>query len=125
MGHVKDRWITKDKTPSDRYGKGLRWQIWYQVGGREKCGGSFRTKDVAERKLVQIEAGLLRGEWVDPTDQTTVVEYARRYFATRPHNARTARQMRSMTDQRFWRRPHSLGWSRSPGACSARRCWIA
>jgi hypothetical protein len=35
--------------------------------------------------------GLLgRPQWVDPTDRTTVAEYARRWAASRPHRPTTA-----------------------------------
>ena len=47
MGHIKDRWYTGSgdrKKPSARHGKGLRWQVWYQVDGREKCDGSSKSR---------------------------------------------------------------------------------
>lgn len=99
MGHIKDRWHTgkgDEKKPTTRYGKGLRWQVWYRVDGRDKCGGSFAKKSDAEKKLVELESSVLRGAWVDPTDQTRVVDYARRYFATRPHRERTAQRMAAL-----------------------------
>lgn len=99
MGHVKDRWYSgkgDTKKPTSRHGSGLRWQIWYRVDGREKCGGSFRTKALAERKLVELEASVHRGAWVDPTDRTTVSEYAARWAASRPHGPRTATRVDSL-----------------------------
>lgn len=96
MGHIKDRWYIgrgDKRRPSARHGSGLRWQIWYQVDGREKCGGSFKVKAVAERKLVELESSVIRGQWIDPTDQTTVVEYARRWAAARPYRTTTARRV--------------------------------
>jgi hypothetical protein len=75
MGHVKDRWFSGKgaaKRPTSRHGTGLRWQVWLTVDGREKCGGSFAVKAVAERKLVELQSSVLRGQWMDPTDQTTV-----------------------------------------------------
>jgi integrase len=96
MGHVKDRWYTKARKPSARHGTGLRWQVWYQVDGHETCGGSFANKEVAKKKLIELESSVQRGVWVDPTDQTTVIEYARQHFATRPHSDRTARRIESM-----------------------------
>lgn len=88
MGHVKDRW----KSPA-RNGKGLRWQVWYRIDGRDKCGGSFKTKVVAERKLIELESSVQRGQWVDPTDQTTVTEYARQWASARPFRPTTARRV--------------------------------
>lgn len=88
MGHVKDRW----KDPA-RAGKGLRWQVWYRVDGRDKCGGSFRTKAIADRKLTELESSVHRGAWVDPTDQTTVTDYARRWAVARPFRPTTARRV--------------------------------
>ena len=85
MGHIRDRW----KDPA-RKGKGRRWQVKYQVDGREKDGGSYDTKAVAQRKLVELESAVQRGQWVDPTDRTTVAEYARRWAAGRPHRPSTA-----------------------------------
>jgi hypothetical protein len=94
MGHIKDRWYTgrgDTKKPSTRHGTGLRWQIWYQVDGREKCGGSYKVKAIAERKLIELESSLMCGQWIDPADRTTVAEYARRVAAIQPHGRNTAR----------------------------------
>jgi integrase len=103
MGHVKDRWYAiraGEKVASARHGSGLRWQVWYRVEGQEKCGGSFRTKALAERKLVELEARVHRGQWIDPTDRTTVAEYARRWAASRPHRPTTAARVnRNITRQ--------------------------
>lgn len=85
MGHIRDRW----KDPA-RKGKGRRWQVKYTVDGREKDGGSYDTKAVAQRKLVELESSVQRGQWVDPTDRTTVAEYARRWASGRPHRPSTA-----------------------------------
>jgi integrase len=85
MGHIRDRW----KEPA-RKGKGRRWQVKYQVDGREKDGGTYDTKAIAQRKLVELESRVHRGQWVDPTDRTTVAEFARRWAASRPHRPTTA-----------------------------------
>lgn len=91
MGHIRDRW----KDPA-RKGKGLRWQVKYQVDGREQDGGSFDNKEVAKRKLVELESAVQRGQWVDPTDTTTVTELVRSHAATRMHRPRTAARITSM-----------------------------
>jgi integrase len=88
VGYIRDRW----KDPS-RTGKGLRWQIKYRVDGRERNGGSFAVKAVAQRKLVELEASVHRGQWVDPKNRTTVLEECRAYAATRPYSAGTARRI--------------------------------
>ena len=88
MGHIRDRW----KDPA-RKGKGKRWQVKYQVDGREKDGGSYDTQAIARRKLVELEAAVQRGQWVDPTDRTTVAEYARRWAASRPFRPTTAQRV--------------------------------
>lgn len=96
MGHIKDRWYSgrgDAKKPTSRHGNGLRWQIWYQVDGREKCGGSFAVKAVAQRKLIELESSVNRGAWVDPTDQTTVEDYARRWAASRAYKPTTERRV--------------------------------
>lgn len=90
MGHIRDRW----RDPARR-GKGKRWQVKYQVDGRERNGGSFDTKAIAQRRLVELESAVQRGQWVDPTDDTTVTELVRAYVATRRHRPRTAARVES------------------------------
>jgi hypothetical protein len=99
MGHVEDRWyVTRDgvKLPTARHGTGKRYRVRYVADGRERSGGSFDRKTDADRRLVELRADLLRGQWVDPTDQTTVAQYARLYAATRPHSERTAVRVASV-----------------------------
>jgi len=91
VGHVRDRW----KDPARR-GKGLRWHVWYRVDGRDRYGGAYRVKDVAERKLRELEASVQRGAWIDPNNETTVAQYARTNAAARPHGRRTAERVESM-----------------------------
>ena len=90
MGYIRDRW----RDPARR-GTGKRWQVKYRVDGRELDGGSFDVKTIAQRKLVELEAAVQRGQWVDPTDQTTVTELVRAYAATRQHRPRTAARVES------------------------------
>lgn len=84
MGHIKDRWFTKAKTPTARHGKGLRWQVKYSVDGREKDGGSFAKKSDAEKRLTELESNRLRGAWC-------------------PSSRPRSRHWRP-TDRRYWRR---------------------
>ena len=90
VGHIRDRW--KDPT---RKGQGKRWQVKYRVDGRERDGGTYDVKAVAQRRLVELESAVQRGQWVDPTDQTTVVELVRAHAATRMHRPRTAARTRA------------------------------
>lgn len=96
MGYIRDRW----KDPA-RKGKGKRWQVKYRVDGREKDGGSYDTKAIAQRKLVELEAAVQRGQWVDPTDRTTVTEYARQWAAHRPHRPTTAKRVARQIDRQI------------------------
>jgi integrase len=91
LGHIRDRW----KDPA-RKGKGKRWQVKYQVDGREKNGGSFDTRAMAQRRLTELEAAVHRGQWVDPTDRTTVEQACTAYAAARPYGAATAQRIDSM-----------------------------
>ncbi|HEY1971333.1 MAG TPA: site-specific integrase [Pseudonocardia sp.] len=59
------------------------------MDGREKDGGSFAKKSDAERKLVELESNLLRGQWVDPTDKTTVTEWMRQHAEAKVLKPRT------------------------------------
>lgn len=91
MGHIRDRW-----TDPARNGRGLRWQVWIRADGRDKCGGSYRVKAVAERKLVELQGSVNRGQWVDPRDTTTVSDFAHRWAAARSYGPRTATRVESM-----------------------------
>jgi integrase len=95
MGHINDRWLTKDKRPTSRHGKGLRWQVKYQVDGREKDGGSFAKKVDAEKTLTDIESRLLRGQWIDLADRTTVTAWMRQQAASKVLKPRTRQRIES------------------------------
>jgi hypothetical protein len=56
MGHIRDHW--KDST---RKGKGKRWQVKYRKDGRELDGDSYSNKEVAKRRLIELEASVHRG----------------------------------------------------------------
>lgn len=73
-----------------------RWRARYRdPSGRERAR-HFPRKVDAERFLTTVRADMLRGAYVDPTDQTTVIAYARQWAAARPHGERTARRVDSM-----------------------------
>jgi integrase len=97
VSHVDDRWyVERDgrKVPTSRHGRGKRWQATYIVDGPERTKAFERRQDALDH-LVTVQAEALRGEYVDRTDRTTVVEKARQYAASRPHNPRTRRRVAS------------------------------
>jgi integrase len=59
---------------------------------------SFDRKIDASRYLTQIEGDLLRGQYVDPTDKTTVIEYTRKWAAGRAHRPTTARRVAGLIE---------------------------
>lgn len=72
------------------------WRARYRdPAGRERARHFARKVD-AERFLATVQADMLRGVYVDPTDQTTVLEYALQWAGGRPHGSRTARRVASL-----------------------------
>ncbi|MGY5127156.1 tyrosine-type recombinase/integrase [Streptomyces nigrescens] len=91
-GHIQDRWYKVEPGPggkpiklrTDRYGSGLRYRARY-IGpdGTEKSK-SFpdKQKRRAETWLINIEADMARGQYLDPqAARTTFREYAERWLA--------------------------------------------
>lgn len=75
------------------------WRARYRdPSGRERARHFARKVD-AQRFLATVEAAKLHGEYVDPSDTTTVAEYARRWAAARPHRATTAARVRTQVEQ--------------------------
>ncbi|MCE3555135.1 site-specific integrase [Pseudonocardia sp. RS11V-5] len=72
-----------------------RWRARYRdPDGRERAKHFSRKAD-GERFLAMIESSKLRGTYVDPSDRTTVAEYARRWASVRPYRPSTARRIDS------------------------------
>src|SRR3954447_12236414 len=70
-----------------------KWRARYRdPEGRERARHFARRVD-AQRWLSTVEADKLRGAYVDPSDRTTVAEYARRWVASRPYRATTRRRV--------------------------------
>lgn len=70
-----------------------KWRARYRdPSGRERAKHFDRKVD-AQRFLTTVEAAKLRGQYVDPSNKTTVAEYARRWVSARPHRPTTARRM--------------------------------
>jgi integrase len=59
---------------------------------------SFTRKVDADRFLAHVEADILRGQYVDPSDRTTVAEYARKWAAGRSHRSTTARRVAGLIE---------------------------
>ncbi len=91
-GHIQDRWYKTvngpdgkpTKVKSERYGNGLRYRARY-VGpdGTEKSK-SFpdKQKRRADQWLVEIEADMARGQYIDPrASRTTFQQFAERWLA--------------------------------------------
>jgi integrase len=72
-----------------------RWRARYRDPGGQERAKHFDKKLDAERWLTTVEASKLRGAYVDPSDRTTVAQYARRWAVGRPHRPGTARRLDS------------------------------
>lgn len=68
---------------------------WRDLSGTEHAKHFTKKRD-ADAWLAIVEGDKLRGQYVDPTDRTTVAQYARRWAAARPHNPRTAKRVDSL-----------------------------
>ncbi|MEU1504905.1 site-specific integrase [Kitasatospora sp. NPDC005748] len=92
-GHIQDRWYKTEPGPdgkprkvkTDRHGTGMRYRARY-VGpdGTEKSK-SFpdRQKRKAEQWLLQIEADMARGQYIDPNaGRVTVKQHADKWLAS-------------------------------------------
>lgn len=99
-GHIQDRWFKTETGPggkpvrvkTDRHGTGMRYRARY-VGpdGTEKSK-SFpdRQKRQAEQWLAQVEADMLRGQFIDPrAGRTTVKQHSERWLASLSMDAGT------------------------------------
>jgi integrase len=73
-----------------------RYRVRYvDPAGRERSKTFARQRD-AERFRATVEADVLRGQYVDAADRTTVADYARQWALNRPHRATTARRVDSI-----------------------------
>ena len=79
----------------DRDGKVTWLARWRDDSGRQRKR-SFPRKIDAQRFVSQIEVDLQRGQYIDPFDRTTVLEYATRWAGTRIHRPTTARRVSSL-----------------------------
>lgn len=79
----------------DRDGKVTWLARWRDDNGRQRKR-SFPRRIDAQRFVSQIEVDLQRGQYIDPFDRTTVLEYANRWASTRIHRPTTARRVASL-----------------------------
>ena len=81
----------------DRSGTVTWLARWRDETGRQRKR-SFKRRIDAQRFVTQVEADMMRGQYVDPSDRTTVLDYSRRWAAARIHRPTTARRVESMID---------------------------
>lgn len=121
MGHVKDRWDEPARRGKNR---AKRYQVWITVDGQPKYVDAFRTETIARRKLVEQEAIAQRGQWVDPTSETTSTDLVRSYVAGRHHKPRTAERAASFIRNHV--EPTPLGGRRAVAVRpSEAQAWVA
>jgi integrase len=97
MASLNDRWwVTKaegDKTRSDRYGTGLRWQVRYRDPQGNSRNKSFERRIDAERYLISISSELNKGYYLDPRlANMKFSELAERWISSRTSDSSTIRQ---------------------------------
>lgn len=73
-----------------------KWRARYRDAAGKEHSRHFTRKKDGEDWLDQQTAALVTHQWVNPTDKTTVAEYARVWAASRPHNRRTAKRIDSL-----------------------------
>lgn len=74
------------------------WRARYRDQTGREYSKHFARKTDAEHWVTKQTASVLRGDHVDPTNKTTVLEYARTWAAARPHRASTARRTKGLID---------------------------
>jgi integrase len=87
-----------DLIPTGVHGRSHRWQVRWRDGSATQRKKSFTKKSAADRFDTKVKADLAVGAYVDPSDRTTVAEYARVWLAIRPHRPSTARRMSSLIE---------------------------
>lgn len=81
MAHIQDRWYTKNRTRTARYGKGLRWQVeWLDPTGAKRKK-SFQNKDLAQDYLTEVRYEIKRGVYRAPQKTVTVDHALAQYIA--------------------------------------------
>lgn len=82
-----------------RNGRDVRvWDVRFRDPGGRQRKKTFVKKGDADRFAVTVEADKHRGQFIDHSDRTTVVEYARTWAAARPHRTSTAERTSSQIE---------------------------
>lgn len=71
-GHVEDLHKRKDGTKKPTYGKGLRWRVIYDDGGKRRSK-SFRTQDQARAFLTSVDHKQRAGEYVPAENRKALI----------------------------------------------------
>jgi integrase len=87
-----------DLVPTGVHGRSHRWQVRWRDETDRQRKKSFAKKSAADRFETKVKADLAVGAYVDPSDRTTVTEYAHRWMASRPHRPTTRRVVESLID---------------------------
>ena len=90
MAYVEDRWRRKDGTPTERDGKGLRWRVYWEQGG--KRSKSFRTQALANAHIKELHKSLAPGVHYPTTRSVTVAQWADMWEAQQIHQRESSRQ---------------------------------
>ncbi|MGX4738154.1 tyrosine-type recombinase/integrase [Kitasatospora griseola] len=105
-GHIQDRWFKTETGPdgkprrvkTDRHGTGMRYRARYIDPDGKETSKSFpdRQKRQAENWLLQIEADMSRGQYLDPVRaKTTFQAYAEHWLSTQTSDPNTQASMQS------------------------------
>ena len=95
MAHVHDLWtaVSKDtgrKRRTDRWGKGLRWQVEWVNGEGKKRRKSFEYKELAEKHCADMNAERHRGVYRRGSGRETFEEVAEQWLAAQLHLRETS-----------------------------------
>jgi integrase len=100
MADITDRWYRTDaetskRVPTDRYGKGKRWQArWWD--GSKHIKRSFTHKGEAQAFIDRVTADLVKGTYIDPdAGRITFREYAEAWRLAQAHRPNTALMVES------------------------------
>ncbi len=76
----------------------VTWQARWRDPSDAQRKRTFPRRVDAERFLTGVEASKLTGSYVDHSDKTTVVQYARAWASSRPHRETTAKRTASLIE---------------------------
>lgn len=110
---VDDRWTTRTGEPSSRHGVGKRWRVrWVDLEGVQRSKSYTRKVD-ARKFADEITAQLSRGDYVDPSDPTTVEDL---WKSWEPVQGTAVKPTTRYGRQGAWRRDVAPKWARKRAA---------